>query len=130
LLRIVYRRNGVDPAKIYGPCPLLAVMLLVEEFFHSFPGGGGRAINSPGGGGRGINSPGGGGRGINSPGGGGRGEYDAHARTKNEMKQAPEIKVRRKFPTSFPITPKRKLKPEIMDHIAFRLICLIFLSFL
>ena len=31
LSRIIYKRNGFDPAKISGPYSLLAVMLLVAE---------------------------------------------------------------------------------------------------
>jgi hypothetical protein len=31
LLRIIYRRNGINPAQISGPYSLLAVMLLVVE---------------------------------------------------------------------------------------------------
>jgi hypothetical protein len=59
---------------------------------------------------------------LNPVGGGCGGEYDAHARTKNEMKQTPEIKVKKKFPNTIPTAQKRKLKPDITENTTFRLI--------
>jgi hypothetical protein len=63
-----------------------------------------------------VYSYGGGGGGIDVSGGGG-GKTDALARIKNNMKQTPEIKVRRKFPRPIPTTQKRKLKPEMIEQI-------------
>jgi len=59
--------------------------------------------------------------------GGGGGRICAIARTKNKIKQIPEIKVRRKFFSLIPITHKRKLKPEMIEHTTFRLIWAILL---
>jgi hypothetical protein len=54
--------------------------------------------------------------------GGGGGKTDTLARTKNKMKQTPEIKVKRKLPIQIPIVQKRKLKPEMIEQINLRLI--------
>ena len=70
----------------------------------------------------------GGGGGESNVSGGGGGGIDALARTKKEMKQTPEIKVRRKFPALNPMAQKMKLTPDMIEYTIFRLICLMFLE--